>query len=113
LRKNRNAFGFFFNIEYLILFNRLLNEPSFNNEPAYKNLRDTIIKILTEYFTIIQKNKMLPVECLFHIEGISLVEAIMNNYEYPEDKNDNGFIINKNDNEHYYGGLDRKKKKER
>ena len=105
------CFWIFFNIEYLILFNRLLNEPSFNNEPAYKNLRDTIIKILTEYFTIIQKNKMLPVECLFHIEGISLVEAIMNNYEYPEDKNDNGFIINKNDNEHYYGGLDRKKKK--
>ena len=105
------CFWIFFNIEYLILFNRLLNEPSFNNEPSYKNIRDTIIKILTEYFTIIQKNKMLPVECLFHIEGISLVEAIMNNYEYPEDKNDNGFIINKNDNEHYYGGLDRKKKK--
>ena len=105
------CFWIFFNIEYLILFNRLLNEPSFNNEPAYKNFRDTIIKILTEYFTIIQKNKMLPVECLFHMEGISLVEAIMNNYEYPEDKNDNGFIQNKNENEHYYGGLDRKKKK--
>jgi len=54
---------------------------------------------------------MLPVECLFHIEGISLVEAIMNNYEYPEDKNENGFIQNQNENEHYYGGIDRKKKK--
>ena len=105
------CFWIFFNIEYLILFNRLLNEPSFNNEPAYKNFRDTIIKILTEYFSIIQKNKMLPVECLFHTEGISLVEAIMNNYEYPEDKKDNGFIQDHNENKHYYGGLDRKKKK--
>ena len=99
----------FFNIEYLVLFNRLLNEPEFNNEPAYKNFRDTIIKILTEYFNIIQKNKMLPVECLFHMEGISLVEAIMNNYEFPEDNPDFNFI--KNENEHYYGGLDRKRKK--
>ena len=101
------CFWIFFNIEYLVIFNRLLNEPSFKHEPAYKDFKETIIKILTEYFNIIQKNKMLPVECLFHTEGISLVEAIMNNYEYPED----GFIVNNNENEHYYGGLERKKKK--
>ena len=111
IAKKSKCFWIFFNIEYLILFNRLLNEPLFNYESAYKNLNDTINYILTEYFTIIQKNKMLPVECLFHIEGISLVEAIMNNYEYPEDKNENGFIQNQNENEHYYGGIDRKKKK--
>ena len=101
------CFWIFFNIEYLVIFNRLLNEPSFKHEPAYKDFKETIIKILTEYFNIIQKNKMLPVECLFHTEGISLVEAIMNNYEYPED----GFIVNNNENEHYYGGLEGKKKK--
>ena len=53
---------------------------------------------------------MLPVECLFHTEGISLVEAIMNNYEFPEDEANQGFIVH-NENEHYYGGIDRKKKK--
>ena len=105
------CFWIFFNIEYLVLFNRLLNEPLFKHDNSYDNLRETIIKILTEYFNIIQKNKMLPVECLFHIEGISLMEAIMNNYEYPEDKADLGFIVNNNENEHYYGGLDRKRKK--
>jgi len=104
------CFWIFFNIEYLVIFNRLLNEPTFKHEPAYKNFKDVIIKILTEYFTIIQKNKMLPVECLFHTEGISLVEAIMNNYEFPEDEANQGFIVH-NENEHYYGGIDRKKKK--
>ena len=104
------CFWIFFNIEYLVIFNRLLNEPTFKHEPAYKNFKEVITKILTEYFTIIQKNKMLPVECLFHTEGISLVEAIMNNYEFPEDEANQGFIVH-NENEHYYGGIDRKKKK--
>ena len=44
---------------------------------------------------------MLPIECLFHIEGLTLVDAIMNNYEYPEDKYNN-------ENKHYYGGLNKK-----
>ena len=102
------CFWIFFNIEYLVLFNRLLNEPLFKHEKAYKNFKEVIIKILTEYFTIIQKNKMLPVEFLFHVEGISLVEAIINNYEHPEDDNNNNNHIS---NEHYYGITDRRKKK--
>ena len=89
----------FFNIQYLVLFNRLLNDQYFRNEPAYKLFKEVIDKILNDYFTIAQKNKILPIECLFHIEGLSLVDAIMNNYEYPEDKNDN---------KHYYGGLVKK-----
>ena len=103
------CFWIFFNIEYLVIFNRLLNEPTFKHEPAYKDLKEVIIKILTEYFTIIQKNKMLPVECLFHTEGITLVDAIMNNYEYPEDEQNAGFISH-TENEHYYGGIEKKKK---
>ena len=91
----------FFNIQYLVLFDRLLNEPTFKNEQAYKLFKDVIKKILDDYFTIIKKNKMLPVECLFHLEGLSLTDAIMNNYEYPEDK-----ICN--DNKHYYGGINKK-----
>ena len=91
----------FFNIEYMVLFNRLLNDQSFKNEPAYKLFRDVIEKILDDYFTILQKNKMLPIECLFQIEGLTLIEAIMNNYEYPEDNI-------KSDNKHYYGGIYKK-----
>ena len=96
------CFWIFFNIEYLVLFNRLLNEPLFKHESSYKNFKEVIIKILTEYFTIIQSNKMLPVECLFHIEGISLMDAIINNYD---DNNNN------TENAHYYGEIDRRKKK--
>ena len=91
----------FFNIQYLVLFDKLLNEPSFKNEPAFNLFKDIINKILNDYFTIIQKNKMLPIECLFHLEGLSLTDAIMNNYEYPEDKIGN-------ENKHYYGGLNKK-----
>ena len=104
------CFWIFFNIEYLVLFNRLLNEPSFKDEPAYNNFKETIIKILNEYFTIIQKNKMLPVECLFRVEGSSLIEAIMNNYEYNDD---NIGLSAGNENEHYYGGLERGRKKDK
>ena len=88
----------FFNIQYLVLFNRLLNDQYFRNDSSYKLFKDVIDKILNDYFTIAKKNKILPIECLFHMEGLSLVEAIMNNYEYPENEI-------KTDNKHYYGGL--------
>ena len=97
------CFWIFFNIQYLVLFNRLLNDQCFKNEPAYKLFKTVIEKILDEYFTIIKKNKMLPIECLFHLEGLTLIEAIMNNYEYPEDK-----IQYENENKHYYGGINKK-----
>ena len=96
------SYWIFFNLEYMVLFNRLLNDQCFKNEPAYKLFKDVIEKILDEYFSIIKKNKILPIECLFHIEGLTLVDAIMNNYEYPEDK------IMPNDNKHYYGGIIKK-----
>ena len=86
----------------MVLFNRLLNDQCFTNEPAYKLFKDVIEKILDEYFSVFKKNKILPIECLFHIEGLSLVEDIMNNYEFPEDK------IGSNYNNHYYGGLTKK-----
>ena len=91
----------FFNIEYMVLFNRLLNDQYFSTEPDYKLFRNVIGKILDEYFTIAKKNKMLPIECLFHIDGVTMVQAIMNNYEYPEDH------IN-SENKHYYGGIFKK-----
>ena len=96
------CFWIFFNIEYMVLFNRLLNDQFFRNEPAYKLFKDVIEKIVDEYFSVFKKNKILPIECLFHIEGLSLVEAIMNNYEYPEDK------VASNYNKHYYGGITKK-----
>ena len=96
------CYWIFFNIEYMVLFNRLLNDQYFRNEPAYKSFKDVIEKILDEYFAVFKKNKILPIECLFHIEGLSLVEAIMNNYEYPEDK------VATNYNKHYYGGITKK-----
>ena len=91
----------FFNIEYMVLFNRLLNDQYFSTEPDYKLFRNVIGKILDDYFTIAKKNRMLPIECLFHIDGVTMVQAIMNNYEYPEDH------IN-NENKHYYGGIFKK-----
>ena len=89
----------FYNIEYLVLFNQLANDPYFNNELGYKSIKDTIEKILKDYFDDFKKNKMLPIECLFHFEGISLVNSIKNNYEYVDDITDN---------KNYYGGLNNK-----
>ena len=57
----------------MVLFNRLLNDQCFTNEPAYKLFKDVIEKILDEYFSVFKKNKILPIECLFHIEGLSLI----------------------------------------
>ena len=38
-------FLIFFNTEYMVLFNRLLNDQCFTNEPAYKLFKDVIEKM--------------------------------------------------------------------
>ena len=90
------CYWIFFNIQYLLLFNTLLNNQYFINEKDFKSLRDVIEKIINEYFEILKTNKFLPIESLFQFNGISLVENIMCNYENK---------VNMNENNKYYGTI--------
>lgn len=76
----------FFQIEYLLVFNLLLNNNFFQTDEAYQKIKSVILKIVHEYFQNLKKNKMLPIESLFHFNSISLVEGIINNYETEGDK---------------------------
>lgn len=76
----------FFQIEYLLVFNLLLNNNFFQTDEAYQKIKSVILKIIHEYFQNLKKNKMLPIESLFHFNSISLVESIVNNYETDGDK---------------------------
>ena len=90
------CYWIFFNIQYLLLFNTLLNNQYFINEKDFKCLRDVIEKIINEYFELLKTNKFLPIESLFQFNGISLVENIMCNYENK---------VSINENNKYYGTI--------
>jgi len=91
-----NCYWIFFNIQYLLLFNTLLNNQYFINEKDFKSLREVIEKIINEYFEILKTNKFLPIESLFQFNGISLIENIMSNYENK---------VSMNENNKYYGTI--------
>ena len=90
------CYWIFYNIQYLLLFNSLLNNQYLKNEKVFKNLKDVIEKIINNYFEVLTTNKLLPIESLFQFNGISQIENIMNNY-------DNIMTINENNN--YYSTI--------
>ena len=71
----------FYHIEYLLVFNTLLNNKFFKSEEAFKPLRHIIRNISHEYFELVKKNPMLPIESLFHFNSLNLIDNIYNNYE--------------------------------
>ena len=71
----------FYHIEYLLVFNSLLNNKFFKSEEAFKPLRHIIRNISHEYFELVKKNPMLPIESLFHFNSLNLIDNIYNNYE--------------------------------
>lgn len=71
----------FYHIEYLLVFNTLLNNKFFKSDEAFKPLRHIIRNISHEYFELVKKNPMLPIESLFHFNSLNLIDNIYNNYE--------------------------------
>ena len=81
-----NCDWIFYNMENLLIFNTLLNNDFFQNDKAYEPLKKIIKQIINNYFEKYKKNKMLPIESLFHFNNLVLIQSILNNYE---DENNN------------------------
>lgn len=71
----------FFQMEYLNIFNFLMNNKDFNTSLVFHDLKAVIELILQHYFELFKKNKLLLIESLFRIQSSIIREEIYNNYE--------------------------------
>ncbi len=82
----------FYNIEFLNVFQKLLNDSIFKNNLLYKELYDCINQILKKFFSVFKTNKLLLVESLFKFNSAIIKDEILNNYEVHEN-NDNYLYV--------------------
>lgn len=71
----------FFQIEYLLIFNDLLNDKQFCSDLYFINLVNIINEIVNNYFKLMDTNRLLAVESLFRYSGPVERDYILNNYE--------------------------------
>ena len=85
----------FYNMENLLIFNTLLKNDFFQSDKSYEPLKKIIKQIINNYFEKYKKNKMLPIESLFHFNNLALIQNILNNYE--DDININNNNLNESE----------------
>lgn len=90
----------FFQFEYMLVFQQVLNEGSVNNslmkginlngpattrvrqiEALMSELKQIFVNIVRQYLDVFQKNKLLGVECFFRFASREHKDSILNNYE--------------------------------
>ena len=82
----------FYNIENLNIFHMLINDHEFINNLFYRELYESINKILKIYFDLFKVNKLLLIESLFRFNSAVQKDEIINNYELKE-QNDNYLYV--------------------
>jgi len=81
----------FYQLEYLNIFNFLLNNKDFDTNLVYHDLKAVIEKVVKSYFDLLKTNKLLIIESLFRFQNSIIRDDIFNNYEaiVVDEKDDN------------------------
>ncbi|CAG9324990.1 unnamed protein product [Blepharisma stoltei] len=70
-----------FQMEYINIFDEILNDKTSKNNPKYKDIYHLVSTIVTRFFALFEKNRLLVVESLFKISDKNIKNQILSNYE--------------------------------
>lgn len=70
-----------FQIEYLNIFDEILNDKNSKSNPKYKDIYLLVSSVVAKFFGLFEKNRLLVVESLFKISDKNIKNQILNNYD--------------------------------
>jgi timeless len=71
----------FYQLEYLAVFEEVVNDKYVKNNPKTKGVYEVIVQIVKAFVRTLQSNKLLAMEALFRVKDRSIKNAILSNYE--------------------------------